>query len=32
MGLIRSRFSGEILEYAPLTAEEPPAGDAPKQK
>lgn len=26
MRLIRSRFSGEIFEYAPLTAEEPPAG------
>jgi acyl carrier protein len=26
MRLIRSRFSGEILEYAPLTAEEAPGG------
>ena len=30
MRLIRSRFSGEILEYAPVTAEEPPAEDDSK--
>jgi hypothetical protein len=29
MRLIRSRFSGEILEYAPLAASEPPTDAAP---
>ncbi len=29
MSLIRSRFSGEILEYAPLVADEPPTNAGP---